>query len=89
MGKGWTVALLASLLVCLPCVVTVLVALGGLALLSAAWGALRDNVALVLLGGMAAGLVIAGAIYRIRGRAKACCETLSTDEQGQQATGTV
>ncbi len=82
-------ALLVSALVCLPCMVTVLATLGGLALLSATWGALRDNVAFILPGGMGAALVIAGAVYRIRRHEQACRQAASTDEEGRRVTGRV
>jgi hypothetical protein len=79
MAKASLGALLASLLVCVPCLLTVVAAVGGLAVLSAAGGWLADNALVTVLGagGVTLSLVFGVLIYRQRRRA--ACEVGSPE----------
>ena len=73
MEKTGVGAALASLLLCLPCLLVALAAAGGVALASGAAAWLADN-ALIAIAGLAAAGTVGAAIVAYRRSCAAACE---------------
>lgn len=88
-GPGWPAAL-APLLLCLPCLLALLLALGGAALLSAVGGFVTENRwvtgAVLLLGTVPAAVLFLAYRRHWTGRIEGCCSPGAESPHARQNT---
>lgn len=87
MDKTGLGAVLASLLLCLPCLLVAVGAAGGVVLVSGAAAWIADN-SIIAIAGLLAAAVTAGAIFAYRRRCAAACEIQSDSSRKSQVAGT-